>query len=144
MMLAPVAPHEVEKAWTKVQPFAAQIESRFKEDWPQRVTYEAALARELQLWIIWDETNREILGVVGTRIVTRPSGKRKLDIPWAAGKRREDWLHLLSQIEEYGAAEGCEEVEFTARWGWQPNLPDYACERLAIFRKALGNGKTEY
>ena len=137
MQLVPLPPDRLAEVWHRVQPFAEKIEQRFKDEWPARVILEAAHARELQLWLVWDETKKDARGVVGTRIIAKASGKRVLDIAWMAGEGRKDWMGLLPILEAYAADEGCVSIGFLGRWGWQPDLPGYSVKRLASYEKDL-------
>lgn len=137
MQLVPIPSEKLVEAWPTIAPFAEQIASRFPDEWPVAVIAEAANARELQLWVVWDEKERKVHGVVGTRIITKASGKRVLDLAWMAGEGRERWMSLLSVLEDYGRHEGCVAIEFVGRWGWQPDLPSYQVKRLAAYEKDL-------
>ena len=137
MQLYAIPPDRLPEFWTLIEPFAQKIENRFPNEWPVYTIHEATEAKELQLWMIADEDTRKVSGVVGTRIITKASGKKVLDIAWMAGENREEWMHLLPKIEAFGADEGCEAIGFTGRWGWAPDLPDYQVEKLAHYEKAL-------
>lgn len=137
MQLVALPPDRIADAWRHIVQFAKQIAHRFPDEWPVRVIQEAAGARELQLWVIWDEAEQKAWGCVGTRIITKPSGLKVLDIAWMAGSKRERWMHLLPVLEAYGKAEGCDVVSFAGRFGWGPDLPGYRVKRMAIYEKQL-------
>lgn len=140
MQLVPIPRENLSDAWQFIQPFAEQIAGRFPEEWPVPVILAAAGAEELLLWIIWDEHSRKPFGCVATRVITKASGKRVLDIAWTAGEQRNLWLPLLSTLEQWARDHGCEGVEFLGRWGWSPDLPDYRCQKMAVFKKDLTGG----
>jgi len=51
------------------------------------------------------------------------------------GKGRSRWLHLLSGIEAYAKAEGCDGVRLYGRRGWKRALPDYREIGIVMERK---------
>lgn len=52
------------------------------------------------------------------------------------GSGASDWVHLISQIEDYARDEGCVRVRFEGRHGWRRHLPDYRVPR-AVFEKDI-------
>lgn len=51
------------------------------------------------------------------------------------GAGRSRWLHLLSEIETYAKAEGCDGVRLYGRRGWKRALPDYREIGIVMERK---------
>lgn len=141
MKLVPIPKENLPDVWNRIAPYAAQIEQRFPEEWPSQVIAMAAASGELVLWIIWDEQKQHPYGCVATRIITKASQKRVLDIAWTAGEQRELWLSLLPELEEWAEAQGCQGIEFLGRWGWGPDLPDYSRQKMAVYKKELSGGR---
>lgn len=136
MRLAYIPPEHVPQAWAVIAPFAEQIAGRFEDDWPVPIIAEAAAAGDLQLRLI-GEDGASPIACVGTRIAVKASGKRVFEIAWVAGRDRRKWLHLKPELEAIGARHGCAESKITGRWGWKDDLPDYECDKLAIYTKEL-------
>lgn len=92
-----------------------------------------SLLRELvndrnQLWIVFDG---EPIGAVVTAILNYPHA-RTLKVEWLAGERFEEWAHLISEIESFAKAQGCNPVEFSGRPGLARVLKRYGYEVVAV------------
>ncbi len=139
MQLIAIPAEHLGATWALIAPFAEKIAARFPDEWPVATIAEAAAARDLQLWLVWDANAKRPLGCVGTRIIAKPSGKRILDIAWMAGEDRKRWMSLLAIIEDHARDEGCASVSFVGRRGWAPDLPGYRVKRLAAYEKELNH-----
>jgi hypothetical protein len=84
------------------------------------------------LWLVW---NSEIEAAVTTEL-SAANGRKLCTIVACGGSDRDDWLHLIEEIEDYARAEGCEAVHILGRKGWSRVLNGYA-ERLVLLEKEL-------
>jgi len=71
--------------------------------------------QKMQLFIAVAE---EIIATAITQVVDYPQ-KRVLTIVLLGGKRMEEWLPLLNQLERWAIDEGCEQIELYGRPGWE-------------------------
>lgn len=88
---------------------------------------------EQQLWLAVED---EILGLAITEIVNYPR-KKCCMIDICTGKRMEEWLHYLSEIERWAEAQGCQQMLCAARIGFGRILKDYKKTHY-IVEKELG------
>lgn len=99
------------------------------------VTVESVLTSiqkgDSQLWLITEE---DVVGIVVTNLVTYPTTKRLL-IHLLGGDGAEDWVHLISEIEEWSKSKGLDGIEIQGRKGWLKLLPDYSCDRVLMIKE---------
>lgn len=142
MELVPLQGDDLRRAWNIVHPFAEKMAAEYGDDWPVASIAKEAADGTLLLWLVWDEEARKALGLVGTQIIIKPSGRLWLDIKLAAGEQHERWVHLIARLEEFGRLNGCERVEFRARPGWSRSLPDYQVTKVTFLSKDLNDGQS--
>jgi hypothetical protein len=85
------------------------------------------------LWLIRDGEN--IVGSFTVKVYEYPESKI-LMLHLLGGDKIEEWLHLLSEVEDYGRDLGCDLVEMHGRYAWKKLLPDYTSDRI-ILNKVL-------
>ena len=99
------------------------------------VTVESVLTSiqkgDSQLWLITEE---DVVAIVVTNLVTYPTTKRLL-IHLLGGDGAEDWVHVISEIEEWSKSKGLDGVEIQGRKGWLKLLPDYSCDRVLMIKE---------
>jgi len=76
----------------------------------------------------------KIVAVCVAEIAEFPSCK-SLSIVIMVGKDREEWLHHLTEIEEFGRKQNCEIIEAWARPGWERVLPDWKKTHVLLEKK---------
>lgn len=109
-----IDPKQIDMFWEAVRPFieTAMAESLYDE--PSSV-YEAIKEARAVLWVVWEDG--EIHAVVVTQLEQQP--KAKICSIWiCTGTGREDWEHLISEIEAFAVREGCTLMRHCARPGW--------------------------
>jgi hypothetical protein len=79
---------------------------------------------DAQLWLAWSDHCEAAM-------VTRVNGEVCL-IAALGGKNMDRWLHLLSDIEAWAKAQGCETIRAYARKGWARKLRDYKMSRVIL------------
>lgn len=102
---------------------------------------------KLQLWILWDENGEKhgnkYYGVVVTEILNRPLQKC-LNIRIMTGRRRQQWQHLISVIEDYAINNGVTMMELIARPGWEKILNNFNYKKShVVLEKPLINNIEE-
>ena len=127
----------LELAWPLVAPFVEQMAERFPDDWPVRETWRQGLEGLLGFWVIWEPDEKKAYGVVGTKLGEKPSGKKVLVVEIASGSEHTRWAHLISTLEDYAKANGCQRVEIRGRGGWARTLDGYRLEREPLLTKDL-------
>jgi hypothetical protein len=88
------------------------------------------LAGHQLLWLAWSGT----LEAAATTHLVKTAGKPVLIVTACSGARRERWLPLLEQIEDYARAEGCSRTRIYGRKGWERVLRDYRAEHIILER----------
>jgi hypothetical protein len=77
---------------------------------------------QMHLWI--SVNNGVIEAAACTRIIDYPK-MRVLSLPFLGGKVLQNWLHFQAQLEAWGRAHGCKEIEGYARKGFRRVLADW-------------------
>jgi hypothetical protein len=85
------------------------------------------------LWLIRDDG--DIVGAFTVKVYEYPESKI-LMLHLLGGDKIEEWLHLMSEVEDYGRDLGCDLVEMHGRYAWKKLLPDYTSDRI-ILNKVL-------
>lgn len=72
-------------------------------------------SRDMQLWGV--RIDGRTVGAVVTEVYGETCA-----MPYVAGERIAEWLHLLSVIEAWAKANGCTRLEGNGRAGWERML----------------------
>lgn len=96
------------------------------------------IAREMQLWLAWDDAAGKIVAAAVTQIVQHPL-KKIIAIPLIGGTRWQDWWWMHKAIGEGAKTlHGCVEMHGYARDGWlKPCLKDGWRKSYTFITKAL-------
>jgi len=122
--------------WPLVASYAEQMASRFPDDWPVEETQRQAANGSMVLWLVRDGNER--LGVIGTHVHVKPSGKRYLSVSWAAGRDHGKWARMADEvIGAHGRRNGCSAMVIEGRIGWARALEGYRPKRWPILVKEL-------
>ncbi|MGH6933294.1 MAG: hypothetical protein ACREEE_12780 [Dongiaceae bacterium] len=89
----------------------------------------ALMARDLQLWLLWDGSPK---GAVVTEIVRHPR-KTCCRIRICTGRGREDWQRHIAVVERWAKSQGCAAMELIARPGWSRLLKDHGYAVTHLF-----------
>lgn len=84
------------------------------------------------LWLIWD--GAAILSATVTEL-QRSDRDLACMILACGGREMARWLHLISAIEDYARAEGCDVVRLFGRKGWARALTHYRSDMVLLERK---------
>jgi hypothetical protein len=127
-----IGPAEVAKIWPHVvgllrRAIAATELSDFGE-----FETDVIAGRQL-LWIAWDGLAIE---AAATTHLSRINGRTVCTITACAGRVMDQWLPLLSKIEDYAKAEGAGRMRIYGRKGWVRVLDGYKAE-FTIMEKGL-------
>jgi hypothetical protein len=96
-------------------PFLPMIARRTKEAVP--VLYDRIMRREVRLALVWDDAIRMAVALAGVRLHYRGQDLIAEWI-WMAGRGRQQWQHLLPELEQLLRAAGCVECRPLCRPGW--------------------------
>ena len=137
MQLIPVPPDRIAGLWPLILPFAEQMAERFPDDWPPPELRRRAERGLTLLWLVRPPDAIAPIGLVGTEIHPKPSGRRGLVIVCAAGSDHRRALAVMPELERYGASLGCNFVEIRGRSGWGRHLEDYRATPGVVLKKEL-------
>jgi hypothetical protein len=103
--------------WSK---FLPDIAKRSKE--PLATLIAKVALKHVQPFIIWDEDNLTAVALLG--IAYHKRGDDLIgEIVWMTGSKRENWQHLLSEVETYLKDHiGCAVIRPVCRPGWKKFL----------------------
>lgn len=119
--------------WEEVAPILKRAVDR-TDRYTMDDIYRYIVSQDMQLWLIID--HERLVAVFVTEIVCYPQMK-VLACPFVAGHDAKDWIHLISEVEEFAKSKGCSEVEPPGRKGWRKLLPPQYKEYVTIFRKKI-------
>ncbi len=127
MKLVCVNPNNVGNLWPHVRGIIKRAIDRGHTDWGflERNLYSGSWL----LWLIWD--GEQIKGAVVTGLVGDAC-----EIIACAGDDYREWIHLISEIEDYARAEGMTSMRLIGRRGWSRVLRDYK-QTLVMLEKKL-------
>lgn len=110
---------DIDNYWSKVVPMVLRSLERINDGATQDSIYLDLIHKDKQLWVAYNE--QRIIGCIITQIISCPELK-KLFYYIVAGDDFNSWWHERKQIEAWGRSQGCTEVEFCGRLGWQKRL----------------------
>ena len=70
----------------------------------------------MQLWVAFD--NDGLCAMEVTQIINFPR-KKVLMLVFTAGRRAENWLHLIDELKIFAKQHGCTSIEGYGRPGWE-------------------------
>lgn len=83
-------------------------------------------------WVVLDKDDNAVALVLGA-MLDFPL-RRVMRIHSCVGDNRREWLHLLSEIEEFAKANGCADMEIICRKGWARDLIQYKLTHVVLVR----------
>lgn len=135
-----VMPEDLETVWPAVAERIADVAARSNGDWTEETIVKLILTGAWHLWLVWDG---RVQAVIAGEIHLAPSGRKVFSIRFTTGENSHTWLHLIDDLEQWAASEGCEAVKITARKGWAKRLADYRMTHV-LLEKELDNGRIRY
>lgn len=126
-----IDPAQVAKIWPLVSHLIREAMRKGGGDFED--IERAVLSGERLLWVAADEEQIWASAVTGLHT----ENEHKFCCIWACGGRaREKWLPLLSEVESFAKAEGCQSMRIYGRKGWARVFPDYKLIQITL-EKAL-------
>lgn len=126
-----VDPKQVKTAWVEVSHWIKLAMERGDLGLFTDIEQDVLSGRSL-LWLVWDKP--KILAVVVTQLRQTECTKSCV-IAACGGEQSGLWLGLITEIENYARAEGCDAVRIMGRRGWARALPDYRTARIVLERR---------
>jgi len=95
------------------------------------------LSHEIQLILAWDDQDKRAAAVAGVSYFLQ--GEKKVaDLVWLIGSKRDEWQHLLSELEEYWRHIGCVNCKSRCRIGWSRLFKQHGYKiRQIVVEKSL-------
>ena len=75
----------------------------------------------VQITVIYDTEMEEARGLVGAACM-KDGDKRVAELCWLTGHDKNEWSHLLPDLEEFYRKLGCSSIRAKARPGWSKDL----------------------
>jgi hypothetical protein len=111
------------KAWVPHwMQFLPMIAARTKE--PIAELIRAVMTKEMRLALVWDEATEEAKALIGVRLHYR-GDDLIAELLWTAGHGRQQWQHLLSELENLLRDAGVKECRPLCRPGWSRLLKQH-------------------
>jgi len=87
------------------------------------------------IWIIYENNEFNIKGVLVTEFYNYPTGKRMLSLEHVTGENMDEWVDMgLDALKDYATKNQCEGIESIGRtgfWNWLKDRKDW--KKLATF-----------
>lgn len=112
MKLIPVPSHQLDDFLPQIEWHLDQFCAN--EQWTPWDLIEQIRERDRQLWVVWD-------GCVRAAVLTAVStdNLKTVMVTHCCGEGFDEWIHLVSEIEDWARAIGSQRLELTARPGWE-------------------------
>jgi hypothetical protein len=131
MQLACVPPDRVAEIWPHVRHWIKAAMERADISSFAQVEADALSGATL----LWLATDGKRIGAVAVTDVQQTDRKICLIVA-CGGERMKEWLHLISGLEEYARAEGCEAMRIIGPRAWARVLEGYV-EQAVVLEKVL-------
>jgi len=126
-----VKPHDVDKQAARALPHIQRALDRGGSYTIHNVLDELR-SGAAQLWLI--ERGDKVTAICITVLNQHPQSKSCL-IWLCGGDGVKTWLHLLTHIEDWAKAEGCDLITLRGRAGWERIMPDYEKTKVILEKK---------
>ena len=120
---------QIEPVWHKIRPLIADAVTHSDGKYEVLDILSALLARDMQAWAI--TKGDEIVAIVITEIINYPR-KKECRVLAVDGEGAKEWVHLVSEIEAWAKANGCQSIEPIARPGWEKLMKPLGYKRTHI------------
>ena len=130
--LAPILPDMVDAVWPSIREIVEETLAGVDTSTAEDIRLEAKEGRSA-LWVASDADGKPLAFL--THVIWNYPRQKALRITRCGGRDRLRWIHLLSEIEDFGRHVGCAFVEMTARKGYVRVLPDYRLTHVLLRRE---------
>jgi hypothetical protein len=127
-----VDPAQVRDFWPHVEPLIKAACARGLHDFGG--TLRSLERGTALLWLVSD--GEEIFAALTTEL-HKLNERKVCFISTLGGRQHRQWVHLVSGIEDFARAEGCEAVLLMGRKGWLRAMPPSWRQRGIIMERAL-------
>ncbi len=128
-----IYPKDIPQVWGWVAPLLQDALAYCDGKYTVQSVQKSILDRMQQLWVFGDPIQSAFV----TELIDYP-GKRVCLIFIAAG-RKEDLIACQLEIEKWAEMNGCVQLEFHGRNGWERVLKDWQKTHV-VMKKELGDG----
>lgn len=136
MKFALVPPSLVTRNYETFHPFLQKAAKVSSEECTAEHLLQDLITQKCDLLCALSDIKDRPLGICILQVVTFPSGKKVLEMPYISGDNMEDWLiEGFEVIKQIAKESGCKYVRGAGRPGWSKVVPDlkvirhvYECE----------------
>ena len=130
MRLDLIPPELAGEVWPEVESYiASALEREGREHIPSQVL-KSIQSGAMQLFIVRDD--RDVAIAAAVVAIHEYQDVKRCRVHWCGGTGVEKWIHLLSGIEDWAKAKGCEMVKVTGRDGWLKVLQSHGWEKQGV------------
>jgi hypothetical protein len=122
--------HAFPSAWPAIEPLIPSIVERSAGRVSAMTLIRDVAEGRKHVWTVWD--GNEVRALVGADVGFASTGLKICTINFAAGRDSHEWIHLLSEIEDWAVLIGCKKMEMWARKGWARKLPTYKMSHVLL------------
>ena len=116
-------------------PFLPKIAARTKETVAE--LRRKVMTKEMRLVLVWDDDTRTAAALIGVRLHYR-GDDLIAELLWMTGSGRQQWQHLLPDLENLLREAGAKEFRPLCRPGWGPLLKQHGYRMTHVqFEKVL-------
>jgi hypothetical protein len=134
LTLGCVSPQQIEQFWPYVKELIDKALLSGIGDLTLEEIHRRLIAKQSQLWVVVrDSEQTEIVAAATTEIHILPKFKILL-ITACAGKDLRKWERFITELEAFGAREGCKKLRIYGRKGWVKILSGYSQPWIALER----------
>lgn len=103
-------------------------------DMAPKVVFERILSGDWKLWTVWDENKTAIQAVIAVSINHTGTGNPFARVELMEGKKRTEWLPLLTDIENWAVDQGCDRMVAEVPKKFAPDMPDWRMRGVVMER----------
>ena len=116
---------KVPLVWKKVEKYLKKSAGRSGGRTRIEDIYYELINNKTNLWIIFEKTSDEIIGVQITLFNTYPTGKKMLNLEHTAGINMQDWVEkgidVITKFAKETECDGLEGIGRHGQWNWVKN-----------------------
>jgi hypothetical protein len=123
---------EIPVLWPKLEGFINDAVQRGDGTISAQGILHSLAEKHMQMWLVVDNVEEDIVGVVVTQVTVHMDGHKELCIVAAGGRDVDAWFKYLDILDTFAHASGATVIRVTGRRGWLRKLKPFGFEERAV------------
>lgn len=125
-----IASIDVVKWWSRIKEKIEEAMLTSRGKYNSGSIFHLLLKEQMQLWIAYDKDKIYAVGL--SELIKYPLGIKICRVICIVGEQREEWQHLMKDVEAAAKKNGCVDMELWARPGWSRIMKSQGYEMTHI------------